>query len=289
VSGLAYWRAETLDGALALLAARGSEAKPLAGGQSLIPMMSAGFVTAEILVDINAIPGLDHTTVEDGVVRIGALVRHRTLELDAQLRAAFPLFPAAARLIAHVPIRNRGTFAGSLVHADPAAEWPAVALATGAEIRLVSRRGERVVPARDFFIGPLAADIEPDELAVEVRLPVVPARTGVAVRELTYRTGDYAVVGVVVQVSLDEVGGVSDCRVALFGVNGTPVRAADAEVAVQTGGIEHIDDASELAASAANPQSDATASAEYRRDMIRVFCRRALRAAIVDARGDARL
>ena len=157
-------------------------------------------------------------------------------------------------------------------------------LATGGVIRLISSRGERVVPAVDFFLGPLSADIEPDEIAVAVSLPVVPARTGVAVMELTYRTGDYAVVGVVAQVSLDVAGAVDDCRIALFGVDATPLRVTEAEVAIREAGIDHLDAAAELAVAVANPASDATASAEYRRDMIRVYCRRAVRAAMEKAR-----
>jgi aerobic carbon-monoxide dehydrogenase medium subunit len=274
---VAYCRPATLGQALDVLTAHGSDAKILAGGQSLVPMMSAGFVTAELLVDINGLPGLDSVAVADGEIRVGALARHRALELAGpELAAAAPLLPAAAPLIAHVPIRNRGTFAGSLVHADPAAEWPAVALAAGATIVLASSRGERAVPAAEFFLGPLMADIEPDEIVVEVRLPAAPRRTGAAVRELTYRAGDYAIVGVVAQVSLGEDGQVCDCRVALFGVDATPVRVPEAEAATVTGGI---DEATALAAAAAHPQSDATASAGYRQEMIGVFCRRALLAA----------
>jgi aerobic carbon-monoxide dehydrogenase medium subunit len=284
-----YVRAGSLEEALALLAEHGDDAKVLAGGQSLIPLLSAGFVTLDLLIDINRLPGLDHIVIEQGVVRVGALVRHRSLEFaDERVSAAFPLFPAAARLIAHAPIRNRGTFVGSLAQADPSAEWPAVAVASDAQIRLVSHRGERVIRAADFFVGPLTATIEPDEIAVEVVLPVVSSRTGVAVRELTYRAGDYAVVGVVAQLSLAETGHVSDCRLALFSVDATPLRVPGAEAAIRDGGLRQIGDAAELAAAAANPQSDATASAAYRRDMIRVYCRRALEAAFHAASSDSK-
>ena len=283
-TGVGYVRAEALEDVLGLLADKGDSAKILAGGQSLVPMMSAGFVQAEVLVDVNRVGGLDGLSVEDGVVRVGALVRHRILEhASPELSRAFPLFPAAAALISHPPVRNRGTLVGSVVHADPSAEWPAVMLATDGEIRLVSSRGERIVPAADFFDGPLTADIEADEVAVEVRLPVAPRRTGAAVRELTYRCGDYAVVGVACQISLDDDGGVDDCRIALFGVDATPVRAGAAEDVMRSHGSAGIDEAARLAADAANPASDATASAEYRREMIPVYCRRALRAAMDDA------
>jgi carbon-monoxide dehydrogenase medium subunit len=284
--GPTYQRPELLAEALALLAEHGFDAKVLAGGQSLVPMMSAGFLTPEVLVDINHLPGLDHLAVADGEVRVGALVRHRTLELATpELARAAPLLPAAAGWISHHAVRNRGTFAGSLVHADPSAEWPAVAVALDARVRLAGPGGEREVPASAFFLGPLAADVEPDELVVEVRLPTAPPRTGVGVRELAYRDGDYAVVGVAAQVSLDEAGGLAEVRTALFGVDATPVRVAEAEAVLLEGGLAELDRAARAAAAGVNPVSDATASEGYRRDMVEVFFARAVRAAAGQAAG----
>jgi aerobic carbon-monoxide dehydrogenase medium subunit len=284
-----YQRPERLDEAIGLLGDHGDDAKVLAGGQSLVPMMTAGFLAPEVLVDINRIPGLDRVTVADGDLQVGPLVRHRTLELAGdELSRAAPLLPAAAPWISHDAVRNRGTMAGSLVHADPSAEWPAVAVALDARIRLASLRGAREVPAVEFFLGPLSADVEPDELVVEVRLPVAPPRTGVAVRELAYRNGDYAVVGVAAQVSLDASGGLAEVRTALFGVDATPVRVAEAETVLFDGGgagldEAHLEEAARAAAAGVNPASDATASEGYRRDMVRVFFARAVRAAMAQA------
>jgi aerobic carbon-monoxide dehydrogenase medium subunit len=284
VTGTTYQRPEALAEALALLAEHGFDAKVLAGGQSLVPMMSAGFLEPEVLVDINHLPGLDQVTVADGEVRVGALVRHRALELAGpELAGAAPLLPAAARWISHDAVRNRGTMAGSLVHADPSAEWPAVAVALDARIRLAGAGGEREVPAADFFLGPLAADVEPDELVVEVRLPAAPPRTGVGVRELAYRNGDYAVVGVAAQVSLDDAGALAEVRTALFGVDATPVRVAEAEAVLRGEGVDGVAAAARAAAAGVNPTSDATASEGYRRDMVEVFFARAVRAAVEQA------
>jgi aerobic carbon-monoxide dehydrogenase medium subunit len=276
-----YHRPERLEEALALLGEHGFDAKALAGGQSLIAMMSAGFVSPEHLVDLNHLPGLDAATVEDGSVRIGALVRHAGLEhAGAELAAGAPLLPVAAPWISHEPVRNRGTMIGSLVHADPSAEWPAVALALDASLRLVRTGGERSVPAAELFLGPLTADVEPEEVAVELTLPVAPPRTGVSVRELAYRSGDYAVVGVVAQISLDEDDTIAEARTALFGVDATAVRPREAEALLLERGPAGIDEAAALAAAAVNPTSDATASGEYRREMVPVFFARAVRQAL---------
>jgi aerobic carbon-monoxide dehydrogenase medium subunit len=284
----AYHRPECLEEALALLDEHGFDAKVLAGGQSLIPMMSAGLAAPEHLVDVNRLPGLDTLEVVDGELRIGALVRHSTLaalRAGHPVAAAAPLLPAAAPWISHEAVRNRGTMLGSLVHADPSAEWPAVALATGARLRLVRKGGERWVPAAELFLGPLTADVEPEELAVELRLPVAPPRTAAALRELAYRDGDYAVVGVAAQVTLDGHGGIADARIGLFGVDATPVRPAEAESLLVQGGPGALHDAAAAAGAEVNPGSDATASAGYRREMVPVFVRRAVAEALERASG----
>lgn len=276
-----YHRPERLEEALALLGEHGFDAKALAGGQSLIAMMSAGFLAPEHLVDLNDLPGLDDASVADGTVRIGALVRHAGLEhAGTTLAAAAPLLPSAARWISHEPVRNRGTMIGSLVHADPSAEWPAVALALDARLRLVRTAGERWVPAAELFLGPLESDVEPDEIAVELTLPAAPPRTGVSVQELAYRSGDYAVVGVVAQVSLDEDDTIAEARTALFGVDATAVRPREAEALLLDAGPAGIEAAAALAAAAVNPTSDATASGAYRREMVPVFYARAVRQAL---------
>jgi carbon-monoxide dehydrogenase medium subunit len=279
-----YRRATDVDEALSLLAELGDEAKVLAGGQSLVPMLSAGLLAPGVLVDINRIGELDRGSIEDGTVRIGALVRHRALEsTGGNGRLAQPLLDPAARLIGHAAVRNRGTLVGSIVHADPSGEWPAVAVALDARVRLCRAGGERTVPVVDFIVAPMTSDIEADELATEVTLPAAPPRTGASVQELVYRHGDYAIVGVVAQVSLDTDGSIAEARVALFGVDAVPVRAGPVEDLVVEGGPDAFAEASAVAQTLVNPGSDATASADYRRAMIPQFCRRALSEAYAGA------
>jgi carbon-monoxide dehydrogenase medium subunit len=240
-------------------------------------MISLGLAQPSVVLDLNRLTELECLGCDDGRVAIGALTRHRALErAGASLSRAAPLLPLAAACIGSVSIRNRGTMAGSLAHGDPAAEWPAVAIALGAELVLLNARGRRTVNARDFFLGPLTTLLEPDELLAEVRLPVTPARTGASVQELTYRHGDYAVVGVVAQLSLSTDHTIDDAHVALFSVGSTPLRVTLAERMLHGQGPQAFAAAAEAAQQMAEPITDATASAAYRRDMVGVFTRRAL-------------
>jgi carbon-monoxide dehydrogenase medium subunit len=285
-----YHRAASVEEATSLLAQYGDEAKVLAGGQSLIPMISLGLARPGHLVDIGAIGGLGAVELV-GEIRVGPLVRHRALAAPlAELERAAPLLARAAPYIGHEAIRARGTFVGSVVHGDPAGEWPAVAVTLDAEIELRSSGGSRTVAARDFFLGPLTTDIAEDEFAVAVRLPIAPPRTGAAALELAYRHGDYAVVGVVAQLSLGDGERVTDARIGLLGVGGTPIRASAAEAAALAG-PGGFTDAGHAAAGECDPVTDATASAAYRRRMVAVYVRRALEGAFADAvrRGTAPL
>jgi carbon-monoxide dehydrogenase medium subunit len=249
-------------------------------------MLSAGLLAPRLLIDINRIGGLDRMSIEDGIVRIGALVRHRALERSsADRNGSCPLLGPAAALIGHAAVRNRGTMVGSLVHADPSGEWPAVAVALDASVRLSRAGAERTVPVTEFLLAPLTSDIEPEELAREVVFAVAPARTGVSVQELVYRHGDYAIVGVVAQLSLGQDGDILEARIAMFGVDSVPVRATRVEDLVREGGPEAFDDAAHIAPTLVSPSSDATATAEYRRAMIPRFCVRALEDAYSQARG----
>jgi aerobic carbon-monoxide dehydrogenase medium subunit len=272
-----YRRPATLEDTLDLLARDTEHTRILAGGQSLLPMISFGLSQPRVIVDINYLPGLDYAVYQDDVVAIGPLARHRKLErAGPTLVRAAPLVPLAAAFIGHVAIRNRGTFLGSLAHADPAAEWPAVAVALGAEMQLVSRRGKRTVAASDFFLGPLTTVLEPDELLREARLPVAPPRSGASVQELVYRHGDYAVVGVVAQLSLGSNGAISQAHLGLLSVGPSPLRADAAEHLLINAGPEAFAAAALAAQAVAQPVTDLTASAEYRRDMVAVYTRRAL-------------
>jgi len=276
----AYVRAETLAEATSTLTEYGPDAAVLSGGQSLLPMMSAGLAAPDVLVDVNRVPEADVLQLEPDLLTVGACVRHRRLELaNDAVAAAVPTLRPAGRLIAHTAIRNRGTMLGSICHADPAAEWPAVALATDARIVLAAAGGEpREVAAIDFFQGPMTTTREPEELATHVRIPVAPPDTYAAVTELAYRDGDYAVVGVVAQLTLD-ADRIADCRIALFGVDATPVRARQAELLLTEGGIAELDEAAARARDEVDPISDATASRNYRLSMVPVFTRRAVKQA----------
>jgi CO/xanthine dehydrogenase FAD-binding subunit len=287
--GIQYRRPETLDEVLDLLAQGGESTKILAGGQSLVPMISLGLARPGVLLDLNRLRELEYVHRDDDRVVVGPLARHRVLEYaDPALAEAAPLLPAAAALIGHAAIRNRGTFLGSVAHADPSAEWPAVALALDAELVLASRRGTRTIAAGDFFLGPLTTVVEPDELLREARLPRAPAGTGASVRELTYRHGDYAVVGVAAQLSVGADGTISRAHLGLFSVGSTPIRPVAAERALVGAGPDAFPDAARAAQEASEPADDATASAGYRREMVGVFTRRALAEAYqraLDSRG----
>lgn len=281
--GPALCRVETLDEAAELVGQYGPDASILSGGQSLIPMMNAGLAAPDVLVDINGAARSADSHRDEAGLTIGPCVRHRAME-DGRLvhHSEVPVLAPAARLISHTAVRNRGTFAGSLAHADPAAEWPAVALAIDAVIHLRSTTGSRAVSAADFFLGPMTTQREPDELIEAVTIPLGPPHTGAAVCELAYRSGDYAVVGVVAQLTCGVDGAVVDARVALLGVAATPVRATVAERTVVDGGVDAFTEAAQGAVSVADPIDDATASAEYRRAMVPVFVERALRGALTD-------
>lgn len=250
----------------------------MAGGQSLVPMISLGLASPDVIVDINRLSDSGGIRVDTGDVSIGPLVRHATLEgAPEDLTRAAPLLPAAAPWIGHEAIRNRGTFLGSLAHGDPSAEWPAVALTLDAKLRLQSVRGERWVAASDFFLGPLMTDVKEDELLVECRWQRAPERTGAAVMELAFRHGDYAVVGVAAQVTVDRGGAIEQARLGLFGVGATPVRPIEAEqMLVGAKGDRPIRDAAAAAAESCDPRSDPTASGAYRKEMVAVYCRRAV-------------
>jgi carbon-monoxide dehydrogenase medium subunit len=209
-------------------------------------------------------------------VEIGPLVRHRDLAPPPpQIARASPLLAAAGPLIGHDAVRNRGTFVGSIAHGDPAAEWPAVAVALDADLEVRSARGGRTVGAGDFYVGPLTTVLDDDEVLVGARLPRSLPSTGAAVLELTYRHGDYAVVGVAAQLACGADGSVDEARIALFGVGPTPIRARAAEMAAREG-PSAFTDAGTAAADESDPVTDATASADYRRRMVAVFARRAL-------------
>jgi carbon-monoxide dehydrogenase medium subunit len=283
-----YHRADSLEEAVALLGDLGDESKVLAGGQSLVPLLSLRLARPAHLVDINEIPELGFIRNGAGL-EIGATVRHRTAERSAAVRTSGPLLAAALGFIGHPAIRNRGTIGGSVAHADPAAELPTVMVALGGEIDAQSTRGTRTVAAESFAQGFLTTVLEPDELLTAIRLPPWPASTGWSFREFSRRSGDFAIVGVATVIGLGSDDRVSDARIVFSGVGGTPVRAVEAERAVvgERPSAELWADAAERAAAGLDPPADLHGSAPYRRQLARVLARRSLKEAYDRAIGSA--
>jgi len=280
-----YYDAETIDEAVTLLAEHGEGAKVLAGGQSLVPMMSLRLAYPDALVDVNRVSELDYVSRRDGELAIGALTRHATLERSPEVARDCPLLSAAMRWVAHEAIRNRGTMGGSLAHADPAAELPAVALALGATLAASSREGSRTIRVEEFFRMPFVSALRDDELLTEVCLPVQPPGAGSAVQEIARRHGDFAIAGVVASVVVeDDV--VAQARIVSFATGPAPVRLTAVENAVAGSGTgdDELAAAAEPAAAELSPTDDVHATAEYRRRVTKVLVTRALRDAIDDAR-----
>jgi CO/xanthine dehydrogenase FAD-binding subunit len=263
----------------------GERAKVLAGGQSLVPMMNFRLARPAALVDINRVTGLAYVREGPGSVVIGALTRHRELERSPVVRARCPLLAAAVPFIGHAAIRNRGTIGGSLAHADPAAELVAVAAALGARLVVRSVAGERVLTPSEFFVSYLTTALGADELLVEVRLPGVVPRTGSAFVEVSRRHGDFALVAVAAEVTLDDAGRCATARLALSGVGGVPFVATD-EVALLLGDTPAGNTLAEVGrrvSAAVTPDGDLHASAEYRKELAAVLVRRALTEAVARA------
>ncbi|PYN60462.1 MAG: molybdopterin dehydrogenase [Candidatus Rokuibacteriota bacterium] len=267
-----------VEEALSVLAQHGEEAKVLAGGQSLVPLLNFRLVRPAYLVDLNDVDGLGGVRVADGRLCIGAMTRQRAVETSALVRERCPLLAEAMPQIGHTQIRNRGTIGGSLAHGDPAAELPAVVAALGGELVLQSARGRRVLTPEQFFVGYLTTAAAPDELLVEVRLPVTPPRTGSAFLEVSRRHGDFALVGVAVTLTVDEAGVCIAGAIALTGVGPTPVVAREAARALV--GVRPVpaafEEAGRRVAAGVTPDGDLHASSEYRQHLAGVLTRRAL-------------
>ncbi len=270
-----YFTPSDIEEALELLG-RGGDVKVLAGGQSLVPAMSFRLATPDAIVDLNGIAEQDRLAIDGGELVVGMLARHRTLETGAVPGALGKLLADTARFVGHLPIRVRGTFAGSFAHADPAAEWPMLALALDASIVTRSAAGGRVIAAADFFEGPFTTALREDEIITEVHLPLL-KDAGTTVLEQSRTAGDFATVAVIAVVMVTD-GTVSDARIAAAGVEGRPVRFTDAETDLLGNhpGPEVFAHAARIAAEGVDPLSDATASADYRRHLVEVLVQRAL-------------
>src|SRR5688572_14804697 len=264
-----YHRPASAEEAVALLAEHGYEAKLLAGGQSLVPAMNFRLAQPAVLIDLNGIPDLGYLREDGDGLRIGAMVRQAAAEHSEPVRVRAPLLAEALPHVAHPQIRNRGTLGGSIAHADPASEIPAVMLALGARFTLRGPSGDRVVTADDFFTGLFGTALEPDEMLVEVEVPPLAARTRCAFTELSRRHGDFALAGVAAAITLDEAGRVSAARIALLGVGDGPVLSVGAAEALtgQLPGDEAHRAAAAAAAGEVDPPSDIHASAAYRKHL----------------------
>lgn len=274
-----YFCPATLDEAMSLLARHGGDAKPLAGGQSLIPALNFRLAAPAVLVDLNALPDLARVTVGDHDIRIGGMTRHRTLETSAVITREMPLVAQAMPFVAHAAIRTRGTLGGSLAHADPAAELPALMLALEAHIKVQSTRRMRTLPAADFFTGLFSTAIEPDEVLTEVVVPRAPGPRGHAFEEISRRRGDFALAGAAALVETDGAGVCRMARVALLSVADRPVVAGQVSRALvgQRPSPSLFRDAAEAAAADdIDPPGDIHASSRYRRHLAAVLIRRVL-------------
>jgi aerobic carbon-monoxide dehydrogenase medium subunit len=286
-----YRAPTTLQEALELLRDHGDDAKVMAGGQSLIPLLKLRFAAPAVVVDIGRVTGLAGVTADAETVRVRALTRHVDIERDAGLDAACPILRETAPQIADPLVRNRGTVGGSLCHADPAGDWGAVILALDAQLVANSPSGERVIPAADFFQGPFTTALAPDEVLTEVRIPATPAgrRAAGTYLKLERKVGDFATVGVAVQLQMAN-GTVERAGIGLTAVGSNSLKAADAERSLvgrpPTG--EAIAEAARLAAAAAEPRDDVRGSAAYKKDVVRVFVQRGLRTVVGRAMEDGR-
>jgi CO/xanthine dehydrogenase FAD-binding subunit len=273
-----YYLPDTVEEALALMAEHGQEARPLAGGQSLVPMMNFRLARPSVLIDINRLTALAAITSGPGTVRLGAMVREKAAEQSEAVTAGIPLLACALPLIGHEAIRTRGTIGGSLSHSDPAAELPAVAVAAGALLTAASAgRGSRVISAENFFISHFTTALADDELLTEIEFPASDASTGAAFEEMARRHGDFAMVGVATM--LHAPGGRIDAaRVVLTGVSATPFRSAAAEAVLLSAEPSEavFAEAAEAVAAEIDPPADLHGTSAYRRYVAANLTRRSL-------------
>jgi carbon-monoxide dehydrogenase medium subunit len=273
-----YHAPSTVQEAISLLSQYGGEAKLLAGGHSLIPIMNLRLAQPKALIDIGKIPGLVGIREEGGSIVIGAMTTHWMIESSALLKEKVPILPEAAAVIGDVQVRNRGTIGGSLAHADPAGDFPAVAVALDMQLKAVGPKGERTLKAREFFVDILTTALQPDEILTEIRVPAFAARTGSAYEKFPNPASRYAIVGAAAVVTVDGNGVCQKAAVGLNGVTGKPVAAAGVEQALAGKRLNEqtIQEAAAKAADGLEPLGDIFASAPYRAHLARVYTKRAL-------------
>ncbi len=284
-----YHAAKSLDDALRLLERHGDEAKVLAGGHSLLPLMKLRLASPRYLIDLGRLRGLSYIRLEDEQIAIGALTSHTDVETSDLLRARCPLLPETAAEIGDVQVRNRGTIGGSLAHADPAADYPAAILALNAEIIATSSAGKRTIAAKDFFVDLLTTQLRPGEILTEVRVPALGPRTGTAYAKLHQPASGFAVVGAAARIVLGKGGKIADVALGITGLGAKAFRATAAEKALRgkKPSAKLFGVAVRNVAQGIEALSDIHASAEYRREMAAVYARRALERALERASGRA--
>ena len=277
-----YAAPTSLAEAFELLEKHGDEAKILAGGHSLIPMMKLRFAEPETLIDINNIPGLSYIKEEDGYLKIGAMTRESEVEHSELIPGKYPIFLDATKLIADPQVRNMGTLGGNLAHGDAANDHPAVMMALRAEVVISSAEGNRVVPIDEFFFGFYMTAIQENEILTEIRIPIPGPRTGNAYHKLERKVGDYATAGVAVQIALDEQGVCTYAGIGLTNVNPIPLRAERSEEALVGKQLteEVIAEAAQYASEDCNPSTDLRGDEEYKRAMVGVLVKRMIKKAI---------
>ncbi len=282
-----YHRPGTLEEAVKLLSSHGDQAKVLSGGMSLLPMLKLRLASFAHLVDIGRIPGLDYIKEEGGFLKIGAMTRQATLERSDLIRTQYPILADAVPLIADPLVRNRGTVGGNVANGDPGNDQPAIMLALGATFVARGPKGERSVPAGQFYKGLYSTALAPNEILTEIRIPAPPPKSGGAYAKLKRKTGDFAVAAVAVQLTLNAKGAIERAAIGLTNAALTPVEAADAAkyLAGKTPDEKTIAEAAKMAAAKSSPSADRRGSVEYKKEMARVLTARALRKAVQRAGG----
>ncbi|MGH7905771.1 MAG: FAD binding domain-containing protein [Candidatus Binataceae bacterium] len=280
-----YHEPRTINEALDLLARYGGEARPLAGGQSLVALMNFRLSAPSALIDLNRVAELSYIKEENGRLKFGAMTRQRQIEFSPLVAQKLPLMTEATAFIGHLPTRTRGTIGGSIAHADPSAEYPALVTALDGEMVIRGKSGERTVKPADFFQGFLTTAIQPGEILVEVTIPVTPPKSGWAFEEFARRHGDFAIVEVAAMVTLDGGGKCKAARLAASGVGATPVKLREVEEIIEKNGLGEraLDEAASRASELVDPTTDLHASADYRRHLTRVLTKRALARAVARA------
>lgn len=278
-----YFAPNSLEDALQLLNQHGYDAKVLAGGQSLIPTMNFRLAQPTVLVDLNNIRELCYIKLgKSDATNIGAMTRQRQVENHELIKSNAPLIYEAMPFIAHPQIRNRGTIGGSIAHADPASELPAIALVLQAKLKLVGLSGERWLDANDFFTGLFSTALQPEEILTEISIPAIPENTGYAFQEISRRHGDYAMVGIAASITLDKQQKCKDAQIALFSVGDAPIKANQAEQLLVGESVSEklLEEAADVISSSdIDPPSDIHASAKYRRHLAKVLSKRVLESA----------